>query len=185
MTAHSLHPETWVDRYADYLYNYTISRLGDEELAKDLVQETFIAGLESAPKFKGNAAERTWLTAILKRKIIDQYRKANSKKGKAEVRMNFSENADRDEDWLETMAADPDSIRENDTIENVELGLAIQDCIASLPEKQARVFEMKTMLGMETEDICKELDISPSNLWVIVHRARSALMSCLNDNWFR
>ena len=83
------------------------------------------------------------------------------------------------------MAADPESIRENDSIENVELGLAIQACISGLPEKQAQVFEMKTMLGMETEDICKELKISPSNLWVIVHRARTALMSCLNENWFR
>ena len=89
MDTNTLEPEHWVDRYADYLYNYALARVSDAEMAKDLVQETFIAGLQSAPQFKGNAAERTWLVAILKRKVIDQYRKANSRKGKAEVRMVF------------------------------------------------------------------------------------------------
>ena len=75
-----LHPESWVDKYADYLYNYAVVRVNDNELAKDLVQETFVAGLNSAKNFKGSASERTWLVAILKRKVIDHYRKINSKK---------------------------------------------------------------------------------------------------------
>ena len=66
MAKTELHPETWVDRYADYLFNYAMVRVGDEDTAKDLVQETFIAGLKSAKNFEGNAAERTWLVAILK-----------------------------------------------------------------------------------------------------------------------
>ncbi len=181
----SLHPETWVDRYADYLYNYAVSRIGDAELAKDLVQETFIAGLQSASNFKGKAAERTWLVAILKRKIIDQYRKSNTRKGRAEIKMRFPEGSDREEDWLEAMAVDPDSMRENNALENEELGLAIQRCISDLPQKQAQVFEMKTLQGMSTEDICNELQINPSNLWVIIHRARTALMGCLNETWFK
>ena len=185
MEKRSLHPDTWVDRYADYLFNYAVSRVSDSELAKDLVQETFIAGLQSADNFKGKAAERTWLVAILKRKIIDHYRKSNTRKGKAEVRMNFPQGSDREEDWLEAMAADPDSTRENDPLENEELGLALQRCISDLPQKQARVFEMKTLRGMSTEDICNELNINPSNLWVIVHRARTALMGCLNETWFK
>jgi RNA polymerase sigma-70 factor (ECF subfamily) len=185
MGAHQLHPETWVDRYADYLFNYAVVRVSDTELAKDLVQETFIAGLQSAPKFKGNAAERTWLVAILKRKVIDYYRRSNSPKGKAEVKMNFSPQSDQENDWLESMAADPESVRENDVMENEELGLAIQRCMSELPEKQARVFEMKTIRGMSTEDVCKELEINPSNLWVIVHRARTGLMGCLNQTWFK
>ena len=94
METHQLHPETWVDQYADYLFNYAVARVSDAELAKDLVQETFFAGLKSAKNFKGTAAERTWLIAILKRKVIDHYRKINSKKGKAEVRMNYSSHSD-------------------------------------------------------------------------------------------
>ena len=88
MAKHKLQPDNWVDQYADYLFNYAVSRVSDAEIAKDLVQETFFAGLNSAKNFKGNAAERTWLVSILKRKVIDHYRKINSKKGKAEVRIN-------------------------------------------------------------------------------------------------
>ncbi len=184
METHQLHPENWVDQYADYLFNYAVSRVSDSEIAKDLVQETFFAGLKSAKNYKGTAAERTWLIAILKRKVIDHYRKINSKKGKAEVRMNYSSQNDTDGDWLEEQVADPLSILENDEIENEELGLAIQECISKLPKKQSLVFTMKTIQGMSTEDICKELGINPSNLWVMIHRSRTALMSCLNQNWF-
>ena len=184
METHQLHPENWVDKYADYLFNYAVSRVSDSEIAKDLVQETFFAGLKSAKNYKGTAAERTWLIAILKRKVIDHYRKINSKKGKAEVRMNYSSQNDTDGDWLEEQVADPLSILENDEIENEELGLAIQDCISKLPKKQSLDFTMKTIQGMSTEDICKELGINPSNLWVMIHRSRTALMSCLNQNWF-
>ena len=184
MTPYLLHPDTWVDQYADYLFNYAVTRVSDAEIAKDLVQETFLAGLKSAKNYKGEAAERTWLIAILKRKVIDHYRKINSKKGKAEVRMTYNSNIDSDGDWLEEQVADPFSLLENDEIENEELGLAIQNCIDKLPKKQAQVFKMKTIQGISTEDICNELRINPSNLWVMIHRSRTALMDCLNQNWF-
>lgn len=183
MPKHQLNPEKWVDNYADYLFNYAVGRVSDVELAKDLVQETFIASLKSAKNFKGDAAERTWLIAILKRKIIDHYRKINSKKGKAEVRMSYTSD-EGEGDWLEERVADPYSQGGDDTIENEELGEAIQECIDKLPAKQAKVFKMKTIQGISTEDICNELGINPSNLWVMIHRARTALMGCLNENWF-
>lgn len=184
MTTHVLQPEFWVDQYADYLFNYAVSRVSDSEIAKDLVQETFFAGLKSAKNYKGDAAERTWLIAILKRKVIDHYRKINSNKGKAEVRMSYNTGTETEGDWLEEQVADPMSILENSDIENEELGMAIQECISKLPKKQAMVFTMKTVQGMSTEDICNELDINPSNLWVMIHRARTTLMDCLNQNWF-
>lgn len=184
MTPHKLNPDLWVDSYADYLFNFAVGRVSDTEVAKDLVSETFLAGLKSAKNYKGDAAERTWLIAILKRKVIDHYRKINSKKGKAEVRMSYSSGNDSDGDWMEEQVADPFSTLENSVMENEELGLAIQGCIAKLPKKQAMVFTMKTIQGISTEDICNELGINPSNLWVMIHRARTALMGCLNQNWF-
>ncbi len=184
MTLHQLSPDHWVDNYADYLFNFAVGRVSDVEVAKDLVSETFLAGLKSAKNYKGEAAERTWLIAILKRKVIDHYRKTNSKKGQAEVRMNYSSATDVEGDWLEEQVADPFSTFENSAMENEELGLAIQECIAKLPKKQAQVFIMKTIQGVGTEDICNELDINASNLWVMIHRARTALISCLNKNWF-
>ncbi|WP_291870833.1 sigma-70 family RNA polymerase sigma factor [Maribacter sp.] len=184
MASHQLNPNIWVDQYADYLFNYAVTRVSDSEIAKDLVQETFFAGLKSAKNYKGEAAERTWLIAILKRKVIDHYRKINSKKGKAEVRMNYSSHSDSEGDWLEEQVADPFSSTNTNFLENEELGLAIQNCISKLPKKQSQVFVMKTIQGIDTEDICNELGINPSNLWVMIHRARTALMDCLNKNWY-
>jgi len=184
MSKHQLNPNKWIDLYADYLFNYAVSRVNNAEIAKDLVQETFFAGLKSAKNYKGDAAERTWLVAILKRKVIDHYRKINSNKGKAEVRINYSSNNDSEGDWLEEQVADPFSKMENSAIENEELGLAIQSCLSKLPRKQNLVFTMKTIQGVNTEDICNELEINPSNLWVMIHRARTSLMDCLNQNWF-
>ena len=184
MAEHKLFPDRWVDRYADYLYNYAVVRVSDAEMAKDLVQETFFAGLNSAKNFKGNASERTWLISILKRKVIDHYRRINSKKGKAEVRMSYRTDSPAEGDWLEEQVADPFNRDGDNILENEELGIAIQGCLDKLPRKQAQVFKMKTIQGMETEDICNELDINPSNLWVMIHRARTSLMGCLNENWF-
>ena len=178
-----LKPDQWVDKYADYLYNYTIVRVNDHIVAQDLISETFLAGLKSKNNFKGEASERTWLISILKRKIIDYYRKINSKKGKAEVHISYRDE-DSEGDWLEENAADPYDRTAEDTMENKELGLAILECLDKLPEKQAAIFKMKTVENFDTEAICKEYDITPSNLWVIIHRARKSMVECLEKNWF-
>ncbi len=183
MSNHQINPNKWIDLYSDYLFNYTISRVSDREIAQDLVQDTFLAGLKSMKNFKGEASERTWLISILKRKIIDHYRKINSKKGKAEVRINYND-SESEGDWLEERVADPFDKTAEDTLQNSELGDAIHNCLEKLPQKQADVFKMKTVLGYETEVICNELNITASNLWVIIHRARTAMADCLKQNWF-
>ncbi|WP_411768679.1 sigma-70 family RNA polymerase sigma factor [Winogradskyella sp. A3E31] len=185
MPKHQLDPNNWVSLYSDYLFNYTITRVNNREIAQDLISETFLAGLKSMANFKGEASERTWLISILKRKIIDHYRKKNSKKGKAEVRMSYNSDAETEGDWLEERVADPFDKTAEDTMENSELGEAIFSCLSKLPEKQAEVFKMKTILGYETETICNELNITASNLWVIIHRARTALAECMEENWLK
>ena len=184
VTKHILNPDKWIDNYADYLFNYTITRVNNHETAKDLVQETFFAGIKSSKNFKGEASERTWLVSILKRKIIDHYRKINSKKGQAEVRVNFYESGENEGNWIEERVPQSWDNESEKKIESEELGDALHNCIGKLPEKYGMVFKMKTIQGFETEDICKELDITPSNLWVIIHRARTQLRKCMEDNWF-
>ena len=178
-----LDPDKWVDRYADYLFNYTIVRVNDREVANDIIAETFLAGLNSMKNFKGEASERTWLISILKRKIIDYYRRINSNKGKAEVKITLPD-GELEGEWLEEKVPDLTDRTAEDEMENRELGLAILECLDQLPEKQARIFKMKTIEGIETEAICNEFKISPSNLWVIIHRARTSLAKCLEKNWF-
>ncbi len=185
LSKHKIDTAQWVDRYADYLFNYAITRVNNSYIAEELVQETFVAGLKAMKNFKGEATERTWLISILKRKIIDQYRKNNSKKGQAEVRMDFSNASDQEGDWLEEKVEDMATMNAESQFENQELGLAIEICLEKLPLKQAEIFKRKTILEQETETICKEHDITASNLWVIIHRARVQLMQCLNDDWFK
>ena len=183
MSINKIDPTKWVDKYSNYLFNYTISKVNDRELANDLISETFLAGLKSMKNFKGEATERTWLISILKRKIIDQYRKNNSRKGRAEVKITYNEDTNQG-DWLEEKAPDRFDKTAEDIMENEELGLAILNCMDNLTEKQAEIFKMKTIDGFDTETICKEFNITPSNLWVIIHRARTALAQCLEKNWF-
>ena len=179
-----LNTDKWIDNYADYMYNYAIVRVNNSDLAKDLVQDTFFAGLKSAKNFQGKSTERTWLISILKRKIIDYYRKINSKKGQAEVRMNFYDDGENEGNWLEERVPQSWDNQSEKTIENEELKSQLDSCIDALPEKYAMVFRMKTIQEFETEEICKELDITASNLWVIIHRARTQLRKCMEDNWF-
>ena len=180
-----LNPEKWVTLHADYLFNYTISRINNHDLAKDLVQDTFFAGLKAKDNFQGKANERTWLISILKRKIIDHYRKINSAKGKAEVKMNFYSDGEREGEWIEERVPNSWGTDFEKSIENDELSVVLEKCIDNLPEKYAMVFRMKTMQHFETEEICKELEITSSNLWVIIHRARTQLRKCMEDNWFK
>jgi len=182
---HILSPTKWIELHADYLYNYTISRINNHDLAKDLVQDTFFAGLKAKDNFQGKASERTWLISILKRKIIDHYRKINSAKGKAEVKMNFYSDGDREGEWIEERVPNSWNSEVEKDIENRELSEAIEKCIDNLPEKYAMVFRLKTIQEFETEEICKELDITSSNLWVIIHRARTQLRKCMEDSWFK
>lgn len=183
MPAHKLDPNKWVERYADYLFNYAIVRVNDREVANDLVSETFLAGLNSKDNFLGKATERTWLISILKRKIIDYYRKINSQKGQAEVRVQYSED-ENNGDWLEEQIADDFDKSAEDEMENEELRLAILECLDEINDKHAAIFKMKTIDGADTEAVCNEFNITPSNLWVIIHRARTALAACLEKKWF-
>ncbi|MGJ8745876.1 sigma-70 family RNA polymerase sigma factor [Polaribacter sp.] len=180
----TLDSSKWIDNYADYMFNYAVVRVNNSDTAKDLVQDTFFAGLKSAKNFQGKSTERTWLISILKRKIIDYYRKINSNKGKAEVRMNFYSDGENEGNWIEERVPQSWSNDSESNIENEELKNQLEACIDNLPEKYAMVFRMKTIQEFETEEICKELDITASNLWVIIHRARTQLRRCMEDNWF-
>lgn len=180
----NLNPDKWIDKYADYLFNYAVVRVNNSDIAKDLVQDTFFAALKSAKNFQGKSTERTWLVSILKRKVIDYYRKINSKKGKAEVRMNFYDDGENEGSWIEERVPQTWDNESEKLIENQELKTQLDICIDNLPEKYALVFRMKTIQEFETEEICKELEITASNLWVIIHRARTQLRKCMEDNWF-
>lgn len=175
-------PSSWVDEYADQLYNYAVVRVNDHDLALDLVQETFISGLKSLQNFKGNSTVKTWLYSILKRKIIDYWRQQESRKTKPESHF-FSEEGLKGH-WLETAGPKGKFSEIEADLENEELGLAIKACIENLPDKWKGVVIDKLVMEEETELVCKEHEISTTNLWVIIHRAKLQLRDCLEKKWF-
>jgi RNA polymerase sigma-70 factor (TIGR02943 family) len=180
-----LRPHQWVELHADYLYTYTIGRIGDEEQAKDLVQETFLAALEKSDKFEGKSSERTWLTAILRNKIVDVYRKRsgviNADINKAEQEQAHFFNSD-DGHWNSEHAPQEFGI-DHDPIVNKEFNQILQKCMQKLPALWMSVFTMKHMDDETTEIICAELKLTTANFWVIIHRTKLNLRACLQKNW--
>src|ERR1700709_246411 len=139
MTAENnqLDPHQWVKAHADYLYAYTRARINDEEQARDLVQETFLAALEKADKFEGKSSERTWLTAILRNKIIDVYRKKSSGLQHTEVIVAEQEQDDFFEEhtghWIAAYGPTEFGIEDKDHIVNREFEQVLQRCMNKLP----------------------------------------------------
>ncbi len=177
-----LNPNKWVERYADFLFNYAFVRLNNKEITKDLVSETFLAGLKAKKSFKGQASERTWLTAILKRKNIDYYRKASTKKQKAGV--NFKDfSIGENNNYIEDRLAREPGLNAEEHLVNLELREAIFNCLNKLPDKHAQVFIMKSIEHKSTDEICNEMGLSSSNLWVMIHRARQKMAECLEKQW--
>lgn len=178
-------PHQWVKTHADYLYAYTIKRIDDTELARDLVQETFLAALEKVKNFEGRSSERTWLTAILKNKIIDVYRKKSARLTK-EVQQAEHEQQDFFEDdghWAAGHRPVSFGIEQVDPLVNKEFNAILQKCMQKLPALWMAVFTMKHIDDEETTTICTELKVSPANFWVIIHRTKLNLRACLQRNW--
>ncbi|MBL4708594.1 MAG: sigma-70 family RNA polymerase sigma factor [Flavobacteriales bacterium] len=188
-----LKPANWVENYADYLYSYAIIKVNDDEKAKDLVQDTFVSAIENQNTFRGQSVERTWLTSILKNKIIDYYRKMSTKN---EIRVKESdEEYEHRDSFFETVGSNegmwnPDARPQNwssdyqTPVENEEFYTILQACLGKLPQKWAMVFSLKSIDGYSSKEICKELNLSASNYWVLMHRAKLQLRGCMEINWF-
>jgi RNA polymerase sigma-70 factor (ECF subfamily) len=181
-----LAPHQWVVRHADFLYGYALSRIDDEEQARELVQETFLAALEGLSRFKGESSERTWLTSILKYKVIDVYRKRNSG-----LRMEVAE-AEREQQeyfdpvtghWYEEYGPKELGVEDQDYLGNKELASILRKCLQKLPGLWFSVFTMKHIDDEPAETICKELKVTAANFWVIIHRAKVNLRACVQKNW--
>lgn len=180
----TLEPAKWVGAYGDYLYRYAWSRLRDGDAAEEVVQETFLAGIRFIDQFSGDGSQRAWLLGILKRKIVDHVRQ----------RMRYDRDGAGDADadptghlfddkgfWKPGSAFwsnSPDS-----RLESEELWAIVQNCLEHLPQGQADVFVLSVMEELAGDDICNELEITPSNLWVRLHRARLGLAGCVGARW--
>ncbi len=178
-------PPTWVARYADALFNYAIMRISDRETARDMVQDTFLAALRGTTSFRGDSSEKTWLFSILKNKIIDHYRK-----NAAENVVPLSEDDaghdyyfGEDGGWKDTTKPSDWSASGQDEYRSKEFFDTLQRCLSKLTAQCRAVFSLKYLDELESDEICKELSVSPSNYWVIMHRAKLVLRHCIEKNW--
>jgi RNA polymerase sigma-70 factor (ECF subfamily) len=163
-----------------YLLRYATLQLRDSAAAEDAVQETLLAALAGEAGFAGRSNLRTWLTGILKHKIVDAIRRM-SRESPLPSDDELDTLFDQTGHWIEMPQAwpDPDS-----SLAQKQFFAVLEDCLAKLPAKTSQAFMMREHLGLETAEICKELAITPTHTWVLLHRARLALRMCLEMNWF-
>ena len=177
-------PDVWVDKYADYLYSFAMYRIQDPETARELVQETFMAGLNSRKNFKARSSEKTWLTGILKHKIMDFFRRKYKDPLDNPVELaapDIDSQFDNRGKWKTgpaEWAENPETLLEQKAFMEV-----VKKCLELLPAKQGRALALRELEGRSTGTICNLLNISATNCWVILHRARALMRSCIESTW--
>lgn len=177
-------PARWLELHGDALYRFAYLRTRNEPLAEDLVQETLLAAFRAKDRFAGASSERTWLIAILKNKLSDHRRRGDRE-------IPLPDDAD-DTGAMEALfdqhghwsARPHDWGRPHEMLENQQFWRVLADCLAALPGHLAEGFVLREIDGLSADEVCKILALTPSNLWVSLHRARMRLRLCLETQWF-
>lgn len=179
-----------IESHRPYLMRYALAQLRDGQLAEEAVQEALVSALESVQTFAGKSSLRTWLTSILRYKVIDLQRRAVT--DRARLESAGDPEGGEDDAWLDELFdetghwrvppqawADPEA-----ALEQRRFWETFERCLDRLPAAGARIFFKREILGEDTGAICKAERITASNCWVILHRSRLALRACLEKHWF-
>lgn len=172
--------------HADALYAYAMARLRDSALAEEAVQETLLAALTAQQSrkdgFRGDSALRTWLTGILKHKVIDLFRKQSQELTSGDLEDTLEQaQFDANGHWRLKPGEWPTP---EGAIEQQEMGKALSRCIGALANPAASVFTFTELDGIPQQEICNKLGISPTNYRVILYRARLALRRCMEQHGY-
>lgn len=174
----------WVEKYTENLYSWAFHKVSNTELARDLVQDTFLVAAEKYDTFKGNSSPKTWLFSILNHKIIDYYRKKVNQPVSVE-NQSFSNFFDVEGDWNENQKPKRwNEDTDDHLLDDDEFQIVLNKCLDALPEQWGICVKLKYLTDKKGEEICQELDITPSNFWQIVHRAKLRLRDCIEKNWY-
>jgi len=177
-------PEDWVEAHGDYLFHFAIGQLRDANVAEDLVQDTFLAAFKARDRFSAKSSERTWLVGILRHKIYDHLRHVCRERA---VRADANP-AGRDEEawdgavvWLHDVAVE--CAQPSRRLELAEFRANLETALGKLPARVAQVFQLYEVEERPNREVCQRLNISESNLWVMLHRARKQLRGHLTGWW--
>ncbi|MFY0642943.1 MAG: sigma-70 family RNA polymerase sigma factor [Bacteroidia bacterium] len=174
----------WVAEYSDEMYSWAYYKTSNKEVAEDLVQESFLSALKYFDSFRKESNAKTWLFTILNNKIVDHYRSAANKRMVNEssyIKNEDSNLFDESGTWISPSSSNWD--HEPHLLDRPEFLKVMQACIENLPERHKAVTMAKFFYHKKGSVICKELGISASNLWQIVHRSKLQLRACLDENW--
>ncbi len=178
----------WVNEYTDELFRYAHYKISDKEAAEDLVQNTFLAAVSSFANFKNESSPKTWLYSILKNKIMDYHR---AKFRKPEFREIKTDNDavldfffDKNYHWKKEVSPDEWDDTE-ELLDSEDFNATLKSCMDKLPSKWNSALQLKYMDEKEGKEICQELDITPTNFWQILHRAKLQLRECIETNWYK
>lgn len=183
-------PKEWLEKHGDSLFGYAFRYLSDRSIAEDMVQETFLAALKGRSSFSGASSERTWLIGILKNKIVDYYRKTGRETQLSEPEQ-ISDSNDTDYissgpdtgSWQPKRRPKAWSIDSKDPVERQQFWKHLLDCLDSIDQRLAVVYSLRDIQEEEYEEVCNVLSVTPTNLRVMLHRARKLLRRCLEANW--
>jgi RNA polymerase sigma-70 factor (TIGR02943 family) len=182
---HILNPKGWVDKYSDELFGFAYMRVSDEDTARDLIQDTFLSALRNLQSFKGEISEKNWLYLILKNKIIDHYRKnAKTPLTRFDDDSELDEFFDEEGHWKKEALPEKFSLTVSSSHFSFEFYEILEKCKRKLNEIQMRLFSMKFVDEFESEDICKEMEISSSNYWVLIHRIKLKIRKCIEKLFY-
>jgi len=175
----------YVNDHSDVLFNYAVHHGFDVHNAKDLVQETFISAWRNIDGFNEKASVRNWLFVIMKNKIVDHYRKVANNIVIESIEADHHDHTffDEHDHWRAGMHPKEWSVNFVSKTEANDFQRIFETCNSKLKEIQSAVFVKKYVDGLNSEEICKELGITTSNYWVILHRAKVQLRACLEKNW--
>ena len=174
----------WASLYDTYLQRFAISRTKNPEIAKDLVQETFLAALTSRKNFQHRSSVKTWLTSILKNKIVDYYRTCERERLTADIDFGaipVNEMVGGPKRW--SAWSNRVNLNPANCFEQMEFFEVLNGCLAKLPIRLAHIFILQAFVGLSTDEICEDLNISKTNCWVMLHRARKLLRRSLLAKW--
>jgi RNA polymerase sigma-70 factor (ECF subfamily) len=180
--------DLWVEQYGDILYRFALVHLQNPSVAEDLVQDTFVVALKSQVSFRKQSAPQTWLIGILKHKIIDHYRSSHMTVSIEETTASDSDSDDISGNHglkIPVNQCKEWDVRPEKIVEDNAFRDTLNACLGHLPEKSKRIFLMREADDIKSEEICKVFNMTPTNLWVRLHRIRNQLKNCLEKNWFK
>ncbi len=161
----------WEDMlpHRDYLVRFARRRLHDPALAEDLVHDVFEAVITGRASFAGRSALRSWLTAILKHKIVDLVRQRAG-----------TDSWDDDSETSPCASVECSQPRPDEIAQQREAVRLVLRGIADLPKSLRDAMQLRVLLDQSAEEVCKALSITENNLFQRMFRARQTLAVALH-----